>query len=119
MDEESRLPVAVQHADDAYEALRAICHLSGDYPAPLAYEVLGNLKMAGSALSTVAERLSAGLQQSLESYDVYEEDGRDPSLSVAEARKHLERASVLAQDASRALAEAQTAINRQGFHDRS
>ncbi|MFF5794570.1 hypothetical protein ACFY5D_21210 [Paeniglutamicibacter sp. NPDC012692] len=47
MNEESTLPVAGQQADDFYESLRTICHLNGDYPAPLAYEVLGSLKMAG------------------------------------------------------------------------
>lgn len=116
MNEESNLPVAVQHADDVYESLRAICHLNGDYPAPLAYEVLGNLKMAGSALSTVCERLSSGLQRSLDNYDVYDDAGKDPVMSVADARKHLERASLLAQELATALGQAQTAINTQGYH---
>lgn len=93
-----------------------MCYVNGDYPAPLAHEVLGNLKMAGSALSTVCERLSWGLQRSLDTYDVYDTEGKDPVMSVADARKHLERASLLAQDLATALAEAQTAINTQGYH---
>ncbi|MFF5794571.1 hypothetical protein ACFY5D_21215 [Paeniglutamicibacter sp. NPDC012692] len=64
----------------------------------------------------MCERLSWGLQRSLETRDVYDDEGKDPAMSVADARKHLERASLLAQELATALSEAQTAINTQGYH---
>lgn len=42
------LPEVVQQAEAAYEAVRRINHIAGgSMPAPLVYQVLGNLKMLG------------------------------------------------------------------------
>lgn len=82
MNDEDRLPAVVQHADGAYEALRAIAHTASDYPAPLAYSMLGNLKNVGYALDTVLGKIAYGLEASLERYNVYEAEGKDPATAL-------------------------------------
>lgn len=113
-------PEVVQHADDAYEAIRAINHLTinaRSLPAPLVYRVLGNLKALG--LSQTLGQLASGLGRSLDTHDVHEDDGRDPVQSIATAIDHLTRAAELAAQLSDELAKAQNAISRQGYNDRS
>lgn len=117
MTEEHQNPKVVQHAGDAYEALRAIAHIASDYPAPLAYSMLGNLKNVGYALDTVLGKIAYGLEASLERYDVYDSEGKDPAHSVATANQHLKRAAELAQQLAQELEAAQTAINTQGYRD--
>ncbi|KHL02495.1 hypothetical protein [Sinomonas humi] len=109
-------PPVVQDADAAYEAIRGICHASGTDPAPTVYRVLGNLKGAtGHMLDQALRQLAAGLEHSLEAYDVYEDDGRDPAESVAAAAGHLRAAGALAAQLGEHLEAAQQAIARQGY----
>lgn len=117
MNDENSLPTVVQHADDAYEALRAIAHTASDYPAPLAYNMLGNLKNVGYALDSVLGKIGYGLEASLERYDVYDAEGKNPAQSVTTANQHLKRAAELSQQLAQELEAAQTAINTQGYHD--
>ena len=105
----------VQLADDAYQAIRGINHLTlgATVPACLLYDVLGNLKGVGHLLPQTLAQLGAGLGRSLDKYDVYDGEGRDPVQSVAEAVDHLTRAAQLGQE----LELAQSAINMLGYHD--
>ena len=114
------IPEVVQCADDAYEAVRSINHLThGDYPlpAPLVYSILGNLKMLGNSLPQACQQLAAGLGLSLDTHVVYEDDGRDPVQSVATATDHLTRAAQLAEQLGTELANAQSAISKQGYRE--
>lgn len=62
-------------------------------------------------------QLAAGLGKSLETHDVYEDDGRDPVQTVATATDHLTRAAALAAQLGDELAQAQNAISRQGYKE--
>ena len=106
----------VQHADDAYEAIRAINHLTrGAVPAPTVYDVLGNLKGVGHLLPQALTQLASGLALSLNEYDVYEDDGGVPVQAIATATDHLTRAAELAAQLGVELEQAQSAINGQGY----
>ncbi|MHA7174832.1 hypothetical protein ACX80B_17390 [Arthrobacter monumenti] len=113
-------PAVVQRADDAYEAVRAINHLTinaRSLPAPLVYSILGNLKMLGHSLPQTCTQIASGLGRSLETHDVYEDEGGDPVQSIATATDHLTRAAQLAAQLGEELAQAQSAINRQGYNE--
>ena len=117
MSPDEQTPGIVQHADDAYEAIRAISHLTvtGSTPAPLVYDVLGNLKGVGHLLPQALTQLAAGLGRSLDTHDVYEDGGGNPVQSIATATDHLTRAAELARQLGIELDHAQTAINGQGY----
>jgi hypothetical protein len=105
-------------AQDAYEAVREINHvLTGlaAVPAPLLYDVLGSLKQLGPALHQALTQLGEGLQKSLEVYDVYEDNGADPTFTAARSRQYLDEAAALAQRLGLLLEEAQSAITYQGY----
>lgn len=111
-------PTVVEEADAIYESVRAICHSNTTHPAPTVYRVLGNLKGAtGPMLAQALRQIAAGLGRSLNEYDVYEDDGRDPVQSVATATDHLTRAAQLADELGEELSKAQNAIARQGYRD--
>lgn len=117
MNTEVKTPRVVQCADDAYEAIRAINHMTGGgaIPAPVVYDVLGNLKGVGHMLPQTLRQLAEGLGRSLDDYDVYEDDGSDPVHSVATATDHLTRAAQLAAQIGEELEKAQSAISRQAY----
>jgi len=109
----------VQHADDAYEAIRALNH--GTYrtlPAPLVYALLGNLNNVGYGLEQLLGQLSTGLTRSLTDYDVYDRN-REPGESVALANDAMRQAAQYARLIGQLLSQAQTAINLQGYNGRS
>lgn len=115
-DEES--PAVIDAADGLYENLRDICHLTQpgtSVPAPVAYSVLGNLTGIGTMLPQTLTQLAAGLGKSLDTHDVYEDDGRDPVQSIATATDHLTKAADLAQQLGQEIAHAQSALSRQGY----
>ena len=101
----------------AYEAIRAINHLTshGPIPAPTAYRILGDLKGLGHLLPQALEQLCRGLQASLEAFDVYDHR-RDPAASVSDAVALLCRAARKASDLGQLLEDAQAAISEQGYH---
>ena len=123
-------PEVVQCADDAYEAIRSINHLTistrsgppvrcGAFrrlPAPLVYQVLGNFKGVGNMQAL--NQLAAGLGKSLDTHVVYEDDGRGPVQSIAPVTDHLTRAAELAEQLGTELANAQSAISRQGYREK-
>lgn len=120
---EGRWPVVVD-AEAAYEAIRSINHrtiwLSEGLPAPAVYWVLAELKSAlGYGAQQALEQLGRGLGQSLRYYDVYEDDGRDPSASVQAAGAALRAAAELAGQIGPLLDAAQSAIAGQGYRSLS
>lgn len=107
-------------AQAAYEAIRSINHTTifiGDgIPAPVVYRVLGFLQSAGGhGLAQALGQIARGLERSLATYDVYEDDGRDPVDSVAHAVNALTDAARLLQRIGPLLDVAQAAISRQGY----
>jgi hypothetical protein len=109
----------IQHADDAYEAIRRLNH--GTYrsiPASLAYDLLGNLNLVGYGLEQLLGQISAGLSESLTEYDVYDRN-RDPAESVALANQAMREAAHHAHELGELLSAAQLAINLQGYTDHS
>ncbi len=106
----------VQHADDAYEAIRALNHGTWrTLPAPLVYDLLGNLRGAGYGLEQLARQLATGLRRSLTEYDVYDHN-RDPEASVDLAEHALREAASAANRLGELLSAAQMAINAQGYN---
>lgn len=116
---DGRWPVVVD-AEAAYEAIRSINHraiwLSDGLPAPAVYWVLAELKSAlGSGGQQALEQLGRGLAQSLGHYQVYEDDGREPSASIEAAGAALQAAADLAGQIGPLLEAAQLAIACQGY----
>lgn len=113
-------PALVHAAEDSYEAIRTINHqlLGSSNPAPLVYELLGNLKhSAGHGLEQVLHQLASGLSNSLTAFNVYEDDeATDPAESVTRASDALIEAASLAARIGDLLGIAQSAIAGQGYH---
>lgn len=109
--------VLVEHASTAAEAIRAINHATqtGPIPAPVLYELLGELKLAAQRLPQALTQLADRLDASLRAYDVYDEPGRDPHYSVIEANTHLSDTARYAEKLAERLEAAQTAIHAQGY----
>jgi hypothetical protein len=106
----------VQHADNAYEAIRALNHRTRQaIPAPVAYHLLGVLNNLGHGLDQLLGQIGDGLSRSLTEYDVYDHN-RDPAESVAIATEAIDRAARHAHEVGELLAAAQVAINLQGYH---
>jgi hypothetical protein len=104
-------------ADDAYNAIRAICHsLPYSLPGPTAYSILGNLKLAGGhMLRDLLAGMTSGLSRSLIDFDNYMDDKSDPALAVAKAIVHLDRARALAAEVGQELEKAQSEVARLGY----
>ncbi|OLT43959.1 hypothetical protein BJF86_13285 [Serinicoccus sp. CNJ-927] len=101
----------------AYESIRAINHLTSygyAVPAPVLYDVLGNLQGVGYLLPQALTQLGEGLEKSLAEYDVYDTAG-DLHESVDVARGHLLTAADAARTLGAALEAAQSAIAGQGY----
>lgn len=107
-------------AQDAYEAIRRINHTTiftaDGIPAPVVYRMLSFLQSAGGyGLAQALGQLARGLERSLATHDVYEDDGRDPAESVAYAVNAITDAIALLQRVGPLLDDAQAAISRQGY----
>lgn len=113
-------PAVIQATENSYEATRAINHylLGSRTPAPLVYELLGNLKHSGGhGLEQVLHQLASGLSNSLTAFNVYEDDeATDPAESVTRATNALNEAASLATRIGNLLGIAQNAIAGQGYH---
>ncbi len=117
---EDDTPVTVRLADTVYESVRGINHATISreaIPAPEVYRVLGSLKLLGAGLDQALSQLGAGLGRSLDMYDVYEDNGADPLVSVVMAVDLLTEARTHATELGQLLAQAQVAINGQGYRD--
>lgn len=98
-------------------AIRALNHLTGNgnpVPAPMVYEVLGELATLGHRLPQALTQLAQGLDRSLDSFTVTDTRG-NPQASVIVANELLTQAAVLAQQLGEALTAAQQAIAGQGY----
>ena len=100
----------------AYEAIRAINHLTshGPIPAPTVYRILGELKGVGHLLPQALGQIVRGLNRSLEALDVYDLR-RDPADSVLDATQLLDQALCRATELGELLEAAQAAISEQGY----
>ncbi len=108
-----------RHADTAYQAVRAINHLTmcgPPIPAPDLYPVLGTLAQLGHALDQAIWQLTRGLQRSPEFYELYEADpGRTADEVIGEAVQWLDDAAQHARNCGYALSKAHAAIDGQGW----
>lgn len=111
------LPDSVRHAETAYEAVRALNHLTqaGALPGPVAYELLGSLKALCNSLPQAFGQIGNGLTRSQEELNVFEDDGGDPVARTATAVNHLIRAAELADQLADELAVARSAVSRQRY----
>lgn len=102
----------------ASESIRAINHLTVGQavPAPVLYDVLGNLKGVGHRMPQVLAQLADGLQRCLDEDRVYDRDG-DPATNVELARDHLAATADAARTLGAELEAAQSAIASQGYQD--
>ncbi len=100
----------------AYEAIRAINHLTGHgvpIPAPVMYTILGELTGVAHVLPQGLRQLGHALAASLDTLNVYDH-GR-PEDSVAAAVAALERAATLAAQLGPLLETAQSELAEQGY----
>lgn len=107
-------------AEAAYEAIRSINHTTiftgAGMPSPVVYRVLSFLQSVGGyGLAQAVGHLARGLERSLSTFDVYEDDGRDPADSTAHAVNALTDAAALLQRVGPLLDAAQAAVSRQGY----
>lgn len=114
-------PTSIElEAQAAYEAIRSINHatiLTGEgIPAPVVYRVLGFLQSAGGyGLAQALSQLARGLERSSSTYDVCEDDGRDPVDSIDHAVNALTDAAEQLQRVGPLLDQDQAAISHQGY----
>lgn len=106
-------------ANDAYNAVRAICHhLPVNSSGPTVYDLTGNLKLAaGYIMRDALAGMVSGLSRSLIDLDYYMDDKSDPSVAVAKANVHLEKAAALAAQLGDELSAAQSAVARLGYRE--
>src|SRR5680860_1405695 len=110
---------AIVHlADDSYQALRELAHLTarGAVPAPVLSDVLGHLKQLGPTLEQTLRQLAEGLLDSLTTYEVFDDDGADPLATVTRCCLRLADAAVFASLLGPGIDNAQAAIAYQGYH---
>ncbi|MGH3811603.1 MAG: hypothetical protein ACRDUV_03975 [Pseudonocardiaceae bacterium] len=113
---------AVEYAGDAYAAIRALNHLTiggPPLPAPTVYAVLGRLGPTGQGLNQALHQIAAALAASVHAYDLYEDDGGDPTTSISRAHTRLTDAAAHAHRVAELLDQAQTALNQQGYRHKS
>ncbi|MGL5826118.1 MAG: hypothetical protein ACRCYU_15100 [Nocardioides sp.] len=107
-------------AETIHQQIRGMCQATNGWtiiPAPVLYEVLGNL--AAAPLTQLFRQLSAGLAASADHCQLYENDPhRSPSTSICLAVGHLADAAHTARELTRHLDAAQQAIAGQGYHHR-
>lgn len=107
----------VRLAEDAEHALRALARLTnrGAMPAPDLYDVLGTLKQILPPLEHALCHLPDRLIESLEVYEVYQDDGTDPRAAAGACGTHLDTSVHWLAQLRRALDDAQEAISGQGY----
>lgn len=111
----------IEHANMAYESIRAINHLTitpRPIPAPEMYRILGNLMCLGYALDQAVRQLGRALQLSLNTYDVYETDGANPATRAWWAIGDMEAAAEHAGQMGELLETAQSDLARQAYNQR-
>jgi hypothetical protein len=106
----------VTEADGIYEAFRMLNHatITNNAPAPLVYDLTGNLKAATWGFKQLCEQLGRGVVGSLNEYEVYDNSDRTPMESATLSRAYLLEAAQLLEQVGALLENAQGAINQQG-----
>lgn len=84
-------------------------HLSS-LPAPAARAVLGHMQSAATRLTPLIRLLTTGIRRSLHKYEIIEESGANPAISVATATAHLDQARKLTIELSHELLAATEAL---------
>ncbi len=94
-------------------------------PAPVAYDVLGNVKLSLGSLNEVVRHLPYGLRRSLDDpglevddQDLWTGVSRNPSRQVEIASGHLNALAGLLDAAAAQVEAAQSALNGQGCRAR-
>lgn len=106
----------------AYEAIRAINHVTTGahaIPAPVVYDVLGELKGVGHLLPQALDQLGSGLKRSLTEFDVYDSSDRTSSETAEQAQALLVQAAEHARMLGAALEAAQSIVADQGYRNAS
>lgn len=102
----------------AYEAIRAVNHLTGGaaIPAPVLYNVMGEMKGVGYLLPQALHQLGDGLARSLDDYDVTDSRTRSPEETVRQAQHLLTEAAGQARALGDLLEAVQTLVADQGHN---
>lgn len=110
---------AIEAADEAAEAIRTINHLTlgAIIPAPDLYRMLGKMAAAVERMPQALGQFSVGLERSMGTYQVQQDDGSDPAVATEQAVEHLRHARELADDLGRSLREARAAITFQSARE--
>ena len=131
----STLDQLAQAGNDMREAALDVCRAAENFarsangnghertiPAPVAYDLLGELKVALWNLGEVSDYLPAGVRASLDDprLTVYDRDlagvDRDPADQATLAAGYLSALSLALRQAAEAAEAAQTALNGQGYN---
>lgn len=117
-----------QAANDACKAAHTLARTANRsaarvIPAPVAYDLLGNIKMLLHYLQEVTENLPDGLTNSLndDRIAVYDRDAngtdRDPLTQINQAGRHLHALTKSVALAATQAEAAQRALNGQGYNE--
>lgn len=120
---EAQREAALRFCDAAHDLARVANGIRGAVlPGPVAYDLLGNLKVALGYLCEAARFMPEGISYSLldQRLAVYDRDWRtgelrDPGVQAALAAEHLHEVLSYLSAASEAASDAQVALNGQGF----
>lgn len=110
-----------QAADDAAQAVRRLSQLvdaATPLPAPYLYGALVDLEDLGHRLAHGLRLLGVGLQRSLDTYDVVQDDGTDPAAAVDRCVFELRQAVADATDLGVRVGRAREAIASQAHRGR-
>lgn len=97
-------------ADKAINRMGTYDPYLSSLPAPAARAVLGHMQSAATRLTPLIGLLTTGIRRSLHKYEMIEESGANPAISVATATAHLDQARKLAIELSHELLAATEAL---------
>jgi hypothetical protein len=110
------LPDVLRHAGDTRDAIRALSRtMPASLPAPIASELIGDLEAACHELPLALNQIVASLTRSLSDFDMEDDDGTNPRVSVMAANLHLSLAAELADQLGDVLQQARSALAHQRY----
>ena len=120
---EAQREAALRFCESAEDLAREANGIRGAVlPAPVAYDLLGNLKVALGYLTEVARFMPTGVMASLSDprLAVYDRncltgEARDPAVQAALAAEHMHEILTYLSAAAEAAEDAQVALNSQGY----
>lgn len=107
-------------ADAIYQAVRTLNHRTisvRSIPPPDVYKIMSGLTPATFAAVQLCQQLSAGLERSLVTHDVYEDNNGSPAERVALAQVDLDTAARHFHLAYGALNAAWSAVSSLGYRN--